>query len=115
MTRPAVWLAAVGCVLAVVAIIGWIWSEDVLPPAVFTGQAIACIAIAVFIARRELSDRVRALPDLSYATVAVGLGASAMLSGVAFGLWLVLIGAGITAFGLGGLVREHLAARRALR
>jgi hypothetical protein len=38
-----------------------------------------------------------------------------MLNGVAFGLWLVLIGAGITAFGLAGLVREHLAARRALR
>lgn len=38
-----------------------------------------------------------------------------MLNGVAFGLWLVLIGAGITAFGLGGLVREHLAARKALR
>lgn len=115
MSRPAVWLAAVGSVLTVVAIVGWIWSEDVLPPAVFTGQAVACFAIAAFIARRELVERVRALPDLSYATVAVGLGASAMLNGVAFGLWLVLIGAGITAFGLGGLVREHLAARRTLR
>lgn len=113
--RMALWPAGVGLVLAVVAIIGWIWSEDVLPPAVFTGQAVACFAIAVFIARRELADRARAIPDLSYATVAVGLGACAMLNGVAFGLWLVLIGAGITAFGLGGLVREHLAARRALR
>ena len=113
--RLWLWPAGVGLVLSVVAIIGWIWSEDVLPPAVFTGQAVACFAIAAFIARRELADRVRAIPDLSYATVAVGLGACAMLNGVAFGLWLVLIGAGITAFGLGGLVREHLASRRALR
>ena len=37
-----------------------------------------------------------------------------MLSGVAFGLWLVLIGAGITVFGLGGLAREYLNARKAL-
>jgi hypothetical protein len=115
VARPAMWLVGVGCVLGVVAVIGWIWSEDVLPPAVFTGQAVACIAGAVLLGRRELAERARAIPDLSYSTIAVGLGAAAMLNGFAFGLWLVLIGAGIVAFGLGGLVREHLAARRAAR
>jgi len=115
VTRPGVWLVGVGFVLAVVAVIGWVWSESVLPPAVYTGQAVACFLLGIFLGRREIVERARALPDLSYSTIAVGLGAAAMLNGVAFGLWLVLIGAGIVSLGLGGLAREHLAARRAAR
>ena len=67
MSRPAVWLCVVGCVLGVVAIIGWIWSEDVLPPAVFTGQAVVLIAIALLIAQsRALGESTRAAgPELS--------------------------------------------------
>jgi hypothetical protein len=35
--------------------------------------------------------------------------------GAGFGLWLILIGAGVTALGVGGLARERRARRRAQR
>jgi hypothetical protein len=38
-----------------------------------------------------------------------------MLVGLQFGLYLVLIGGGLTALGLGGLAREALAVHRARR
>ena len=113
--RPSLWLAIVGTVLGAIAIVGWIWSQSVLPPAVFSGQAFACFAVAGVLELRRERERPLVLPDLSYSTVAVGIGVAMMLNGVAFGLWLVLIGAGLTAFGLGGLAREHLATRRAAR
>ncbi len=115
MIRPSVWLSGVGTGLAAVAVVGWIWSESVLPPAVFTGQAVACFAAAGILEMRRAREGSRILPDLSYSIIAVAIGAAMMLNGVAFGLWLVLIGAGIVVFGLGGLVRELLAERRALR
>lgn len=113
--RPSIWLSIVGVVLAAIAIVGWVWSESVLPPAVFTGQAVVCLGAALVLELRRERERPLRIPDLSYSTSAVGIGAATMLNGVAFGLWLVLIGAGIVAFGLGGLLREHLAARRAER
>jgi hypothetical protein len=113
--RASIWLAIVGSVLGTIAIIGWIWSESVLPPAVFTGQAVACFLAAGVLELRRERERPLTIPDLSYSTSAVGIGAATMLNGVAFGLWLVLIGAGLVALGLGGLAREHLAARRAPR
>jgi hypothetical protein len=115
VSRAVPWLAAVGTVLVVVAVIGWIWSDDVLPPAVFTGQGVACLLGALVLELRRTRERPRVLPDLSYPTIAVAVGAAMMLNGVAFGLWLVLIGAGLTAAGLGGLAREYLAARKAMR
>ena len=63
--------------------------------------------------RRRAAGEPRLVPDLSPATVLVALGAAALLNGASFGLWLVLVGAGILAIGLAGLVRELLAARRA--
>jgi hypothetical protein len=39
-------------------------------------------------------------------------GLALVLLGAGFGLWLILIGAGVSALGLGGLVREALARRR---
>jgi hypothetical protein len=115
MTKPGIWLVAVGCVLAAVAVVGWFWSESVLPPAVFTGEAVACIVLGLVLARRAIVERARAIPDLSYSIIALGIGGAMMLNGIVLGRWLLYIGAGLTTFGLGGLVREQLAARRALR
>lgn len=115
MSRAIPWLAGVGTVLLATAVVGWIWSESVLPPAVFTAQGIACLVGALVLELRRSPERPRLLPDLSYSTIAVAVGAAMMLNGVAFGLWLVLIGAGLVVLGLGGLAREHLAARRAAR
>ena len=55
----------------------------------------------------------RAVPDLSFATVGVALGIINILVGLYLGLYLILIGAGILAFGLGGWIREARAQRRA--
>ena len=115
MSRTALWLGGVGLVLAGLAAVGWIWSRSILPPAVFTGQAVACLSAAFVLRRRTASERDRFVPDFSYGTLGLGLGTAMMLNGVAFGLWLVLIGAGVAALGLGGLLRELFAARRLAR
>ena len=49
--------------------------------------------------------------SVASATLAVGLAIA--LVGASFGLWLLLIGVGVAVLGLGGLVREQLARRRA--
>jgi hypothetical protein len=52
--------------------------------------------------------------DSSVASAALVCGLALALLGAGFGLWLVLIGAGVTSLGAGGLVREARARRRAL-
>jgi hypothetical protein len=115
VSRGSAWLLGVGVVLLVVAIVGWVWSESVIPPAVFTGQGVLCLVVALVLELKRPRERPLPLPDLSYSTLALGIGAALMLNGVAFGLWLVLIGAGLAAAGIGGLVRELLAGWRAAR
>lgn len=60
-------------------------------------------------------DAARPLPATSWPSAAVGVGASLMTLGVLFGLFMVLIGAGVVVAGLGGLVRERRAMARAMR
>lgn len=57
----------------------------------------------------------RLLADESVASATLVVGLAIALVGASFGLWLMLIGSGVAAFGLGGLVREQLARRRTLR
>ncbi|HEY3759129.1 MAG TPA: hypothetical protein VGL37_05170 [Solirubrobacteraceae bacterium] len=66
-------------------------------------------------ARRGQIERPRPLTDSSLATVTLVVGLSLALLGAGFGLWLILIGAAITALGLGGVVREQRARTRSLR
>ena len=66
-------------------------------------------------ARRTADGQRLAIPDSSVATVTLVGGLSLALVGAGFGLWLILIGAGVAAVGAGGLVREARARRRALR
>ena len=115
MSLATFWLGVVGIVLAVLAVVGWIWSESVIPPAVFTTQAGVCLVAEVILIRRRPSEHARFLPDFSYGTVVLGVGAAMILNGLAFGLWLLLIGAGVAALGLAQLAREVAAARRSAR
>jgi hypothetical protein len=66
-------------------------------------------------ARRPGPARRLAIPDSSVATATLVTGLALALVGAGFGLWLILIGAGVAALGAGGLVREERARRRALR
>ena len=61
---------------------------------------------------RPREERVRLLPDNSYATVLVAVGVVMVGLGLLFGQWLYLIGAGVVVLGLGGIGRELLASRR---
>ncbi len=62
-----------------------------------------------------LAEQPRLITDSSPATVTLIAGLAVALLGAGFGLWLILIGAGVTTLGLGGVVREQRARTRTLR
>lgn len=57
----------------------------------------------------------RTVADGSFATATLIVGLALGLVGAGFGLWLILIGAGIAMLGAGGLVREGRARRHSQR
>jgi heme A synthase len=74
------------------------------------------LAVAVALRGRAEKPRDsvnRTVPDLSFATVGVALGIINIVVGLYLGLYLILIGAAILVFGLGGWIREARAQRRA--
>jgi hypothetical protein len=101
-----------GCFLAVLAALQAVFSARDLQIGVALGVAAAVLLIAALVAARQPSRGTRLLPESSYATVMTAVGIVMVVLGLIFGLWLILIGAGVLALGLGGLVREMLAARR---
>jgi hypothetical protein len=109
-------LAWAGLLAALTAVL-WIWSPgDELAIASLGGAAVAAAALGAglaVLARRAPSEpAARVVPDLSPPTALVAIAIAAMLFGAVAGLWLVLLGAGLLAFGLGGLLRELRAERR---
>jgi hypothetical protein len=76
----------------------------------------ALLALFVWVGRRrapeEDPDLERPVTDVSMASALVGMALALMLLGAQFGVWLVMIGGGLLALGLGGLVREFVAERR---
>lgn len=66
-------------------------------------------------ARPERADEPRLITGESTASATVAVGAAIVLVGSSFGLFLLLIGGGLTLLGLGGVVREERARRRASR
>ena len=55
------------------------------------------------------------ITDESAATATFAVGVAVALVGASFGLFLLLIGGGIAALGLGGLIREQIARGRDTR
>lgn len=86
-----------------------------IPAVAGAGCVIAGLAVWALDARQERAVRPRLIADSSAATVTLIVGLAVALLGAGFGLWLVLIGAGIAALGLGGVVREQRARTRSLR
>jgi hypothetical protein len=77
------------------------------------GVAAVVLLLGALLALRPADeDRVRLLPESSYATVLAAVGVVMVAMGLVFGSWLYLIGAGVLALGLGGVARELVAARR---
>jgi hypothetical protein len=88
------------------------WIEAVM----LGGAAGACVLGGLVLwrldARRGAGERARMLASDSFATATLVAGLALALIGAGFGLWLILIGSGVSALGAGGLVRETLARRR---
>ncbi len=107
MRRGALIFGAWGVWVGTWAITLWIWGEATVPLVAFGGAAAAAALAAGFLAARPPSaDPPRVLADTSAAPPLIGAGIVFAANGLAFGLWLVLIGAELAAFGLGLLIAE---------
>jgi hypothetical protein len=110
--RAATSVAAWAAMLAVLTALQFLFSDlDWLTPVLLGTAAFGTLALAALVAVRGERGGSRASPELSFATVAVAGGVAAMVIGAELGPWLVYLGAGVTLFGLGGLVRERRAER----
>jgi hypothetical protein len=83
--------------------------------AMLGGTAGACVLAGLVLwaldARSGEVERPRVVSTNSVATATFIAGLALTLVGAGFGLWLILIGAGVSALGLGGLAREARARR----
>ena len=114
----AIPLAVYALLIGITSAVLWVWTPYTLPPALLSGGALLFAVLALVVALRgrrdtRADDVERSVPDLSFATVGVALGIINIVVGLYLGLYLILIGAGILAFGLGGWIREARAQRRA--
>lgn len=116
MTRAAVVLLAWGLWLGALTALQAVFAPKLIQFSIPTVAAGACVLAGLVVwsldARRRHGDPSRLITDSSAATIALVAGLALALLGAGFGLWLILIGAAITALGLGGLVREQRARSR---
>jgi hypothetical protein len=107
-----VWTAVQAAFRSIRGPLGVHWIEA----AMLGGAAGACVLAGLVLwaldARSGAVERPRAITTDSIATATLIAGLALALLGAGFGLWLILIGAGVSALGLGGLAREALARRR---
>jgi hypothetical protein len=111
-------LLAWGLWLAVLTGVQAVFSPKLIQFSIPAAASAACVAAGLVVwaldARQARGERPRLITDSSIATVTLIVGLAVALLGAGFGLWLILIGAGITALGLGGVVREQRARARTL-
>jgi hypothetical protein len=89
------------------AVVLWIWGEATVPLIAFGTAAGAAALIAGLLATSSLkADPPRSVDDSSLSPPLIAGGIVLICNGLAFGLWLVLIGAEVAAFGLGLLIAE---------
>jgi hypothetical protein len=107
-----------GSWLLAVTAVQLVFAPKAIQIAIPLAAAAACLDGGLVIwrldARRAGREPPRLLTDGSVATATLAVGLAVLLVGAGFGLWLMLIGAGVAALGLGGVVREQRA-RRARR
>ena len=108
MRTPAVWIFGLALWLGALSALLWVWTHDDLAPALLSGTAVAIGLVALYGAARGDAPVARLLPDSSLPVVVLVVGLAMMLNGLAFGLWLILIGAEIALLGAIGLVGEFL-------
>jgi peptidoglycan/LPS O-acetylase OafA/YrhL len=117
--RLSTWIGALGVLLLVLTGVliafgpgDWLGYLE-LGGAACGAILIAALGIAAERRAARPDDRgLRRLPDLSLPTVLVVIGVAVALDGLAFGLWLILIGLLIVLLGGAALVRELTDERR---
>ncbi|HEY3766603.1 MAG TPA: hypothetical protein VGL44_15685 [Gaiellales bacterium] len=135
MRRPGFWPLAWGILIGASAALLWAFAyglphagsscssatcvaQPALAPALLSaaGLASALLGLVLIARRTDGIDRGRrpiADQSMASAVAAIGIGLAAL--GGAVGSWLVEIGVGVTAAGIGGVVREGLAMRELRR
>jgi hypothetical protein len=106
VSRPSVVILAWAGLLAALALVLLAWTRSALENGLLFGAAAGVLLLAG-LAIRAREPRRRVVPDLSLPTAVAAAGLGLAIAGSAFGTWLVLIGAGVLAVGLVGLVRER--------
>jgi peptidoglycan/LPS O-acetylase OafA/YrhL len=112
-------LAVWGLLLVLNAVLmATVFGENPTSVLLLGGAGAACMLVGAALwlwrgrAPGEDPDEARRVTDASMAAALAGAALALMLLGTQYGAWLVLIGAGLLALGLGGLVRELHAERR---
>jgi hypothetical protein len=117
--RAAVVLFAWGLWLAVLTGVQAVFAPKLIQFSIPAVASATCVAAGLVVwaldAHQARGKRPRLITDSSIATVTLVFGLAVTLLGAGFGLWLILIGAGILALGLGGVIREQRARSRTLR
>lgn len=96
----AIWLGVLAAVLAV-------WSDDPLPPALLGAAALGAALAAGIRAVVPSGGDERTIAESSSVPVLLAAGITLALNGLAFGLWLLLVGGELIAFACGMLVHER--------
>jgi hypothetical protein len=112
VTAGWAYVALWGLLLAVLAVIQAVFDLDGLQFGLAIGAGALILVLGGALLARPRRERVRMLPENSYATVLVAIGVVMVASGLVFGQWLYLMGAGVAVLGAAGVAREYLAARR---
>jgi hypothetical protein len=100
---PIGWSLWIGVLAAGMAI----WSGDALAPALLGGAAVFTLTAAGGYALSQSPRAERRVSETSATPLLLAAGVTLAINGVAFGLWLGLIGAQLIAFGLYLLVRDR--------
>jgi hypothetical protein len=109
-----------GALMAVIFVVGLLFYgfHDIAPKALFGGTVAVMLGLTALLAWRrwDAADEayLRAHPDLSPPVPFLGIACGLLAYSLEVGWWLSLIAGGMVVFGLGGLIRERRAQRRAL-
>jgi hypothetical protein len=116
VVSPSAWVALWAAMLAVLTAVQFLFGDlDWLTPVLLGAAAAGTLLLAGWLAVGRERDAPVVVPELSFSTTAVAAGVAGMVVGSELGLWLIYLGAGVTVLGIGGLVRERRAERRAAR
>jgi hypothetical protein len=104
-------LAGWGLLVLALAALQLPFGPHLVEVALLAGAGLACLAVAAVAAVRARRRPPRADSETrvtrSGPTVGLALGVALMAFGAEAGPWLILLGAGVAALGLGGLLRER--------